>query len=198
MQHISGKCVTHATYHYSKCSTSPHGAASQAALSLLISATHVCSLLTLQLGGTAPGFRPHAGGHKLARLTQPGCLQDVLAHPSNSSIVNATRGTVTGAASAAAGALATASITVSNATAALAAATNTTAVNVTNTTMAAGGAESDALLGNEVLNSTVAHGVLHSGADKVTGALSGAKSWLSSSKADDVKQGKIPHSLQAA
>ncbi|KAL3133511.1 hypothetical protein ABBQ38_007369 [Trebouxia sp. C0009 RCD-2024] len=117
--------------------------------------------------------------------------KDVLVNPSNSSLVNATRDTVTGAASAAAGAVATASSTLSNATAALAAATNTTAVDVTNTTVAAGGSESDSLLGSEVLNASVADGVLHSGADKVAGALSGVKSWLSSSKANDAKQGEL-------
>lgn len=114
-----------------------------------------------------------------------------MANPTNSSFINATRDSVSGAASAAAGALATASSAVSNATAALAAATNTTAVDITNTTAAAGGSESDSLLGSEVLNATVADGVLHSGADKVAGALSGVKSWLSSSKANDAKQGKM-------
>ena len=78
----------------------------------------------------------------------------------------------------------------SNATSALTATTNTTALNATNVIVAAGGAESDSLLGSEVLNATVADGVFHSGVDKVTGVIGGVKSWLNSSKADDSKQGK--------
>ena len=109
----------------------------------------------------------------------------------NASAVNTTREIITEAASSAAGALATASSLFSNATSALAATTNMTALNATNTTVTAGGTESDSLLGSEVLNATVADGVLHSGVDKVTGVLGGMKSWLNSSKADDGKQGKI-------
>ena len=105
--------------------------------------------------------------------------------------MNTTGEIITGAASSAAGALVTASGLVSNATSALAATANTTALNTTNTTVTAGGTESNSLLGSEVLNAIVADGVLHSGVDKVTGALGGMKSWLNSSKADDGKQGKI-------
>lgn len=113
-----------------------------------------------------------------------------MTNPSDSSILNATQDAVAGAASSAAGALATASSAVGNATAALAATANTTAVNVTNTPVTAGGAESDTLLGNGVVNASVADGVLHSGADKVAGVVSGVKSWLNSSKANDHKEGK--------
>lgn len=109
----------------------------------------------------------------------------------NASIVNTTRDIITGAASSAAGAIATASGLLSNATSALAATTNTTALNATNATATAGGSESDSLLGSEVLNATVADGLLHSSVDKVTGVLGGMQSWLNSSKADNGEQGKI-------
>lgn len=108
----------------------------------------------------------------------------------NASAVNATGDIISGAASSAAGALAIASGLLSNATFALAATTNTTALNATNATVAAGGTESDSLLGSEVLNATVADGVFHNSVDKVTGVLGGVKSWLNSSTADAGKQGK--------
>lgn len=106
----------------------------------------------------------------------------------NASAINATRDVITGAASSAAGAITTASGLLSNATSALSA---TTALNATNATVTAGGSESDSLLGSEVLNATVADGVLHSSVDKFAGVLGGVKSWLNSSRGGDGKQGKL-------
>lgn len=121
----------------------------------------------------------------------PLALQDVSAIPVNASTINATRDVITGAASSAAGAITTASGLLSNATSALTATTNTTALNATNATVTAGGSESDSLLGSDVLNATIADGVLHSSVDKVTGVLGGVKSWLNSSRGGDGKQGKL-------
>ena len=109
----------------------------------------------------------------------------------NASAINATGDVITGAASSAAGVITTASGLLSNATSALTAATNTTALNATNATVTAGGSESDSLLGSEVLNATVADGVLHSSVDKVAGVLGGVKSWLNSSRGGEGIQGKL-------
>ena len=116
-------------------------------------------------------------------------MQDVLLLPVNSTAVNTTRNPITEAAStaasSAANAVTAATGLLSNATAALTAATNATASNATNATVAAGGMESDTLLGSHMVNASTADGVVHSGVQKVTGVLNGVKSWLNSSKSDE-------------
>lgn len=90
--------------------------------------------------------------------------------------------------SAVAGAVTATSSLLNNATTALTTPVNASALNGTGT--AAGGAETDSLLPPDMLNSTVlnssiADGVIHSSLQKVEGVLSGVRSGLNSSSAEE-------------